>query len=136
MTTIACNHKEMAADSLTQWDGTKWEEIKILRVGNAIIGTAGSSKDTPMFCAWYVDQDKKKPKLGNDFQGMVLRPDGVYLYDANCDPVRVERGFHAIGSGEKAALAAMLCGKRPKDAVEVACKVDAASGLPVHVLRL
>jgi hypothetical protein len=40
-------------------------------------------------------------------------------------------GFYAIGSGETAALAAMWCGKSAVEAVEIACKVDTGSTLPV-----
>ena len=40
--------------------------------------------------------------------------------------------FYATGSGETAALAAMWCGKTAIEAVEIACKVDTGSTLPVH----
>jgi hypothetical protein len=49
----------------------------------------------------------------------------------------VNAEFFAVGSGGKAARAAMKLGLDPIKAVELACEVDDFySGLPIQVLRL
>jgi hypothetical protein len=47
-------------------------------------------------------------------------------------PDRVMRGFHGVGSGWGFAHAALLCGKSPKEAIEIACRVTHLCGLPVQ----
>lgn len=55
--------------------------------------------------------------------------EGKHWFEATGD-------FFAMGSGQVAALAAMHCGASAKKAVEIACKLDAGSALPIHYLNL
>jgi len=48
----------------------------------------------------------------------------------------VESTRFAVGSGGKAARAAMLLGLSAEKAVEIACQVDPYSKLPLQVLRV
>ncbi len=125
----------MAGDSLASGDGTRFKTVKIHRVGDEIVGFAGSLQEGMAFIQWYQDQSKDKPKLEN-FQGLVLSETGITYYETLLVPVPVQEKFAAIGSGQDAALAAMHMGADPKKAVHIACKVRHDSGLPIKALEL
>ena len=48
----------------------------------------------------------------------------------------LEAEFFALGSGMELALGAMAAGAGPQVAVEIACRFDGYSSLPVHVSRV
>lgn len=141
MTTIACSLKglSMAADSRVNLDAIHFPSKKIEIIQGSIVGAAGDSVNINAFLSWL-----KKPKRstppdiaeGTDFEGLVLTKDGIYWYESDFVPLKVERDFHAIGSGAAAAIAAMMCGKTPLQAVKIACQIDPGSGLPVDVLKI
>ena len=75
------------------------------------------------------------PKL-TEFEAVILRSDGVFSFgDDGCE-MMLERGFHAAGSGQHAALAAMILGHSVREAVEVALQVDPNSGGEIQVFNL
>lgn len=135
MTTIACNRKMMAGDSLSSAAGTRFKATKVHRVGDEIVGFAGGLDEGMAFIQWYQDQSKDKPKL-EDFAALVLSETGITYYESLLVPIPVQERFAAIGSGADCALAAMHLGADPKKAVQVACKVRHDSGLPVKVLEM
>ncbi len=68
---------------------------------------------------------------------MVVNPDGeVVHYDRHLVPIRVANEFHAIGSGRKLALGAMMAGASADKAVEIACHYDNGSREPIRTIRL
>lgn len=81
----------------------------------------------------YLNSDMEKPfdiKDGDEMGGIVIAPNGVFEFDKHL------RMFPACvpwagGSGETIALTAMHLGKSAVEAVEIACKLDKHSGLPV-----
>ena len=71
------------------------------------------------------------PKLDRDTV-IQLTPEGrVFVYWQE-HPVELHSEFDAWGSGGDVALGALYCGKSAVEAVEIACKVDVNSGLPVN----
>ena len=56
----------------------------------------------------------------------------VELYEDSPTPLSwpADAAF-AMGSGDQAALAALLCGKDPIEAVDIACRINNQCGLPV-----
>lgn len=140
MTTIVCDRKVMAADSLMIDNGMRSRGTKLFRVGNEIIGLAGNYYAAMAFLRWYIAgcEESKEPQLenGNVFEAIVLSPDGTMTqWTEAFEPCELEDDFWAIGSGAAAALGAMHAGATPKEAVEIACKVDAGSGLPAVEMR-
>jgi 20S proteasome alpha/beta subunit len=79
------------------------------------------------------------PKLGDNpsFTLLVVGPDGRARFASGklllTGPVEGE--FFAIGSGAEAAYGALHMGASAGQAVEIACRVDVWSELPVAVLR-
>ena len=80
---------------------------------------------------------KSEPVLpaNEDTDFFVIVPGHVYECD-DCGWHEIKAEFTAIGSGAKAALAAMHMGATAEKAVEIACLVDNGSGPPVHTINL
>jgi ATP-dependent protease HslVU (ClpYQ) peptidase subunit len=136
MTTIATDGDTMAAD--TQMSGGYIDRINAVKVGKnslgMLFGTAGNAEDTEDFMLAMKELTKQRPmprlKFGHehkDFEGLVVSLGEVYWYGVNGVPVLVGSPA-AIGSGQKFAMAAMMCGKTPKEAVEIAMQLDPDTG--------
>lgn len=151
MTTIAVDLKarEIAADSQdTDESGQKYHCQKLYKVNGHIIATAGGSYAGLLFIAWF-DQWEDEPEwedrpdlvdldLEEDFECLVIRPNGS-CYTVNRLFVPYEQTHEtqiAIGSGGKAARAAMMAGCTPTQAVEIAKKIDTYTGGEVVTMRL
>lgn len=98
---------------------------------DVIIGTAGESSPALLFVDWYgtgQEPPQMLRELGGDFTCLILTPRGLFEADAYCRPESVLDPYWAIGSGAKAALAAMHCGKSAVEAVRVAARIDPYTG--------
>lgn len=159
MTTIACRDGVIACDSMegvrSDGGGDRYylNSDKIYpvyvdedgaEVLHCFIGCSGDSDGMPLFVEWFTEYydtdlcDKQILKRLYDFD-----VDALILYDDG----RIETGssygivhpckepFYAIGSGTKAALAAMHMGADAKKAVEIASLVDPHTGGPIQVFK-
>lgn len=147
MTTIAANREMMVADSkvTVEHKGMTYPATKIVRAGNRIAGASGHGGDCTRFLEWAKKDFKGQPPKWHEPQGsedsvlgLVLDADGIYIYSpGDPEPEKVNADFFAVGSGGKAARAAMMLGCDPVKAVEIACTVDDFwSGPPLQILRL
>ena len=138
MTTVAYRNGVLAADSRLNWDdayATSMTKLTKLPDGSWL-STAGAMQDGERLRKWYekgavASRYPKKMSI----QGLLLAPDGsVWMFDDD-GRIRVEENsdhFVAIGSGAPAALGAMQMGAGAVQAVEIAAKIDLATGLPVQ----
>lgn len=143
MTTIAANLESMAADSLTATeDGLIVDERteKITRINGCIIGCEGDDDYISLFLDWFrKGQDlEDRPELEHgEFAAIVLRPHGLLVkYFAGCFPVAHNADWLTLGAGCDIAAGAMACGATPRQAVEVACKLNVWTGGEVVEERL
>ncbi len=139
MTTIAANRSEMAGDSKVTDDDTSFRGRKVHRVGEAVVGAAGTGPAISKFIKWLRAGDlDARPKFDKDDElaALVLTPAGLFAYGTELEPEEIDDPFYAVGTGKQAALAAMRLGCTPGRAVEVACEIDNHTGGPVDVLRL
>lgn len=143
MTTIAYRDGILAADSRVTYgedSGARIHSCKKLyrktvtqgkKSFDVIIATAGESSPGLLFVDWY-GSGKPIPDtflhLGGDFLCLVLTPSGLFEYDVYCRGEPVSDDFYAIGSGAKAALGAMHCGKSAIEAVRIAARIDPYTG--------
>lgn len=152
MTTIAYRDGVIAADSQVTVDSEaggarkfRCEKLYRKTVGigrnrrDVIIGTSGESSPSLLFVDWY-GSGKDVPEFfiygTADFTCLIVEPDGIWEADTYCRPERIMEPFYAIGSGAKAALAAMHCGKTAEQAVEIACRVDPFSMPPIVTMSV
>ncbi len=152
MTTIVYNPAEgiVAADSQETGETRKSRCDKLYRVNDHIIGTAGGSYAGLLFVQWCgewegePDYSKRKriPDLINldydeDFECLVVRPDGsAYTINRLFIPYEMKDEPSGVGSGAGPALGAILAGATVREAVNIACKIDAFSSGPVRVMKV
>jgi hypothetical protein len=144
MTTIAANLEMMVCDSNVTDGEQRWSEDKVFEHKGALYATAGDAIEGEMFEQWVLsDKRKKRPKLTEEFVGLKLTKNGLFWYDQHLSPKR-ESAPYTIGSGAAVARAAlMVYGEMQFDpnealvkSVEIACKIDGGSALPVRIHRL
>ena len=151
MTTIAVDLelREIAADSQdTDESGQKYQCKKLYKVNGHIIATTGGSYAGLLFVEWFSGWEDEpdwdeRPDLLNldleeDFECLVIRPNGT-CYTANRLFVPYEQEHNkqiAIGSGGKAARAAMMAGCSPAEAVKIAKEIDTYTGGRVISMQL
>ena len=141
MTTIACSRREMACDSRSSFENGEYltSDDKIERIGDSLVGCAGTWPAIFKFLAWFRDQTRDRPDFSgddDDFTAVVLNKKGIFVYDGSTYPCKVSDPFFVTGSGSMAARAAMLCGKSPAEAIAIAIKCDKNSGHPVRSFSL
>lgn len=139
MTTLATDGTEMAADGLVcagnLVSATDCPKIERLSDGR-IVGAAGDLISAEAFRRWMRDGQGELPLLDEEFEGVVA--DGsshVVVYDFRCRPLRLPTPY-AAGSGRELAMGAMLAGKSPTEAVEIACTRDVYSGGSIITLNV
>jgi len=136
MTTIAGNSTCIVTDSMCTDQDQKWAVVKVERIGDSLYATAGGAADGERFYAWIRRNRRgKRPVVSEGFDALALTPKGLFLFDSELYPMPLINP-HAIGSGGKAARAAMAAGAGIVRAVEIVCEIDAGSALPVQIFRL
>jgi hypothetical protein len=138
VTVIVCDRKSMACDSRMSF-GTEFAtcDDKVQRIGNELLGCAGSTDAIFKFIEWYRTKGDR-PEMPDDenFEIVVLNAKGIWLYVNSLYPIKILEPFYAAGAGSKAGKAAMLCGKTPKEAVAIAIKCDSSCAGPVRTYNL
>jgi len=153
MTTVAWDGKTLAADSLGDQNGLRMPTTKlhcgVLADGVPfILGAAGETAWASMLLHWvrtltvgtlrtekYPHQCNDGPDRNDPHALLVVGGLGV-LYKVGPMLVRLERDFHAVGSGRDYAIAAMHLGKTAEEAVSIACEFDCYSAGPVKTVTL
>lgn len=140
MTTIAYRDGVLAADSLVTLGSTKVHGSyqKIRRIGEYLVGTAGSVADCQAFVVWLKECDSTQPPPKGEYDALVVGPQGRVREIENGSVLPSPRGakFFALGSGGPFALAAMYAGASATEAVKIAAKIDTSTGLPVKTLKI
>lgn len=142
MTCIACNLKEMAADSLChEDDGSHYHAHKMMRLmDGSIIGGSGNHPEKIMEWILRGKPDSDRPAFDDvkdDFSILHLKPDGIWLYNNSLNGFRLKEKNYAIGCGADIALYCMRILKlEPEKAVEESTKINMFCGGDVDVMRL
>src|SRR5690242_20657946 len=155
MTTIAYKNGVIAADSRvtveSEGGGARNFDTKKLfrktvqidgQPTDVILATAGESAPGSLFVeAWGTGKSLAEIRelfaySEPDFTILVVSPKGLFEVDRWCVLEPVYEPFYAIGSGSKIAMGAMEAGASAQKAVEIACKRDPFTALPVVTMRL
>lgn len=155
MTTIAFKNGVIAADSRVtveseaggarNFDTRKLFRAKVDIRGtfkDVILATAGESAPGSLFVEQW-STGKSLTEIRDlftyseaDFTILVVTDEGLFEVDKWCILEPVYEPFYAIGSGSKLAMGAMEAGASAQRAVEIACKRDPYTALPVVTMRL
>ncbi len=151
MTTIAYDpfNGIVASDSQETGYGRKNPCKKLFRVNGHIIGTSGGTFAGLLFIEWFGEYEdepewSERPDLINldeeceGFECLVVRSDGTcYLINRLFVPYEQSiKDFVCLGSGSKVALGALKAGADIKEAIKIACEVDAFSSGKVQVMKV
>lgn len=141
MTTILADAKlgVMVTDTIASDGDRVWVgERKVFRIKGRLFGFAGSVSEAHMVIAWIKEGARGTPPRLKELNLLMLCLEGLFLYDEAMNPMYVSRGIDAIGTGAKAALCTYeaLGFQNPKRAVQIVCKYDSASRLPVRSYKL
>lgn len=142
MTVIATDGKTVAADTQSLF-GSEERALrraqKIVAEGGLVFGVAGVAGMRKHVIKWYLDgADPHNVPPSHKSDGwtlMVVHPGGrvTVCNDDSPYPSDVDPPF-AIGSGDRVAQTAMLCGKSPAEAVALAIKMLTTCGGEVDVI--
>lgn len=138
MTTIFADAKKgvMVCDSKCSADGIWYPMTKVHRLEAELLGIAGNVKEGYAWLRWYRNGKKgARPKL-ESFAALILRSGELFDVSPDGLEMKIERGFHGVGSGSACAIAAFMAGADAKKAVEIACQIDNHSGGQIHVHSL
>jgi ATP-dependent protease HslVU (ClpYQ) peptidase subunit len=135
MTTIAVDAKEgvMCSDSFWFNGDECGVSKKVWRVRGALLGAAGSIDHIKLWMDAY-RANKTLPK--HDVHILRLSVTGIDCWTVHDGWHSVDQPQFAIGSGGKAARAAMAAGATCKRAARIACDIDASSGGPIREYKL
>ena len=137
MTTIATDGKTMAAD--TQMTGAYIDRTNAVKISfssdmKLVCGATGSAQDVEDFKrvigGMTENEFPARIKFGHeykDFEALIMSEGDVFWVGEAGVPVRVGAPA-SVGSGEKFAMGAMMSGKTPKEAVEIAMLLDPHTG--------
>ena len=150
MTTIAWDGKTLASDSLGDQNGLRMPTTKLHRGVLTdkvpfIIGISGQNSWAHMLYNWvktldtmgvcqarYPDQDSENDPTAI----IVLGQHKIAFFKTGPVWIRLERKYHAVGSGRDYAIMAMRLGKTSKEAVKLACEFDVYSGGEIRTMEI
>ncbi len=143
MSVIAWDGKMLAADKQATSQGLIVTTTKIRRVANgSIIAFEGDIDRGLVLAKWYEDgcDESKWPsfqKDKDDWTRLVLATtDGIFNYEREPIPIRIESSIMAWGQGRDFAIAAMHMGKNASEAVLFASKFTTGCGCGVNAFEL
>jgi hypothetical protein len=133
MTTIAASVAEGVMCSDSFWfSGDECGPIrKVYRIRRELVGLAG---DLVTINKW-LEAYRKGAVLKGDCTALRLSKAGLQTWTSPDGWTDAGKAF-AIGSGGKAARAAMAAGASCRRAVRIVCDIDAGTGGPVRLYRL
>lgn len=132
---------QVASDTqLTGGDTIHGDVIKIVRLGNTIIGGCGDFQEVVKWMKWMVQGEcATELQSAESFSGFIVSSDGVMKCVDNRFieyQVTNKHGIFAFGTGDRIALGAMRAGATAEEAVQIACELDIYSGGGVDVLEM
>lgn len=134
---VAIKGVGMCADTLCSYEsGDHYHSQKIYRIDNDIIGLAGDSDECYRWLYWYEHGAKKssRPELGENFEGLILRGDQMFIVPSSCYVTPLDNYFYGIGCGYPYAMGVLESVRKPTKAtmvraVKTACKLNRWCGI-------
>jgi hypothetical protein len=141
VTVIACNLREMAADSLIDVsDARPYRTSKLTRLPDgSIVGVCGTGYEflVEWLKAGEIVGNQPEHKEKQDYQVLRLTRSGIFIYVNSHIADKCKDRVMAIGSGSNVAMYAMRFLKKPPSvAVRESIKVSPGCAGPIDVMRL
>lgn len=147
MTTIAVSTKQIAGDrQATHGGGMKFKlktklhsfDSKMFYSKPFHVGLAGNLDSFSTILDFFQNPDEyKKPPKPKGVEGVVLTADGnIFTFVDPSIWLKIEQPYYAIGSGMNFAIASMMSGKTPMEAVKITATLDPMTGFGVTKIDL
>ena len=143
MTTICSDGITIAGDGLACWgdEPVSRADLKIEQRGNRIFALSGASAMLPALIKWVdegADVARVPAGIGPEVMWslLVIEKTGVCAYVSKCPYASPMSYPISIGSGADYAMGAMHAGKTPREAVEIASKLDVWTGGDIQVIDI
>lgn len=149
MTTIACNLREIAADTRVTWEGIGTDAFSGVKLfptkTGTIYGVTGEDCTGSLHAIEWLqgsrspDNRPHPPEFehGWEWKLIELSKDGIAIYNIYLERDVTIEPVLAVGSGRKVALYCMrYLGMTPAQAVREACRVDHFSEVPIYTASL
>lgn len=142
MTVIACDGRQIAADSLMCYHAERAvrRARKLIKKNGHIFAVAGTGIEEDL-SDWFLNgaRPHNAPQLGQnaDWQLLVIKPDGKMLYFTSAVPYAqpAEAPF-TMGCGADYAMGAMKAGASAFRAVQIACDLNVYCGGEIVVFDM
>lgn len=105
--------------------------IDLFECDKAFIGFSGNASQWASVVGWFTDPTQKPPRLKDLELLMLTSKKKIFHSNVLTEWVGLTDKHFSIGSGCAYALAALECGKSPKEAVLIASKRDCFTGMGV-----
>ena len=142
MTVIAYDGKTVAADKQSTGGEARFTTTKLFRAGDgAVIAMAGRTTGMLEMLAWYnagcpPDMCPRFDDKDDTEMHVFRKGYRITFYDGRAFPAYFDDVPYAAGTGRDFAWAAMLCGKSPREAVEIACMLSTTCGMGIDVMEV
>jgi len=140
MTTIAADARTgvIVSDSkMSLTSSDVWLVVrKIHRHKADLIGISGDVEAEMKWLDWLSSGRKGRMPSNSGIEALILRKEGLFYLLGPATEFKIERGWHAIGSGGGLALGAMSHGASAEEAVAIACQHDLGSGGDLQIFNL
>lgn len=148
MTTIACNGKEIAADSRCTEEGVGGDTYSVIKLfvgGKAIYGVTGEDCTGSLTALTWLQSVRNEPDkplppdydCGWSWRLLELSAEGIAVYNERLERELSLETMLAVGSGRKVALYCMkYLHMSPAEAVREACRIDHHSEVPIYTASL
>lgn len=145
MTTIACNLREMAAETRVSQEGIgidRYSSVKVFSANGILWGVTGAECTGQLIALDWLKEgaipaNRPTPPKHADWTIIELSHFGIACWNEHLEREQLLDSVMAVGSGRKVALYCMrVLGMTPAQAVSEACKADCWSGTPIYVARL
>ena len=110
--------------------------LDMFGVDKAFIGLAGNADSFADAIGYLFAPSEKAPKLRGVEMLMLTDKGEIYHATSFRNWLQINEPYFSIGSGMNYAVAAMASGKTPYEAVKIASKYDANTGLGFNKLEL
>lgn len=124
VTTIAWDGRVLAGDTLA--NGLFRRKVdKIFTIKSGVyFGGCGYVEDCMAVVQWLQYQEKDKPKLEDNFAGILIENNKVYRLESKLIKLPIKEKHHAVGSGATQAMVAMFLGQGAVKAIQTASIFD------------
>lgn len=136
MTTIAWDGYVLAGDTLANGSFKRYTNKVFTIRPNVYFSGCGYLEDCMAVVAWLKSEEKDKPKLEENFAGILIEDGKPYRLEQKLIKLPIKEEYHAVGSGAGHAIVALYLGQDAVAAVKIAAMFDTDTSADVTYINI